>query len=780
MANEIGSTLLNSLTKSTFDIGNMSKVISEAEVAGPRAIVERGQTKATTELDALKYLQTNLDAFNTYVEDISSPSLFSEKQVSSSNEAVVSVTAAEDAAVGTYSIESRQLAQTHTQISNKTYSSPFDSISNGILAIEVGGQVQNITVDATNNTLEGLQKVINNGDYGVTASVINNGGSYQLMFSSKQQGAAGEMSISGLTDLDTNGLTTTADAQDAVMVINGLEVSNSTNSFDQVIEGVTFKLNSAAVGQANNVNVSQDPQKVVDTIKSFVDVYNQLNTIFDELSSYDSGDLTEEELASDEYKYYGDLAGNATLREVSSNLKDALSGSVAEISGTFNSLSVIGVTFNLDGGLELDETVLTDAATNNMSALSILFSRGGSSPDSLINVIGGNENTKAGNYALNITQLAERATVLGGAATVSTDEQVSSERITDSSSVLTVDAGASLDVTIGGVNQVIDLSGIAQAYNTKDEVATALQGALDTAYGGSVATVSYDVSQARFEINANTAQGAVSIGAVSGLDNQGFITGQTYTGQGLIDISAGDSTFNVVVDDSVSSSVTVQQGRYTLEELAAKMTANINANTDVVSSGNSVSVAVNGGALEVSSNRFGGFSTVELTGFSANFSNSGFSVDATDTGLSVDGTLTTASGVLNIGAYADTKDGRMINISDFAIIGGADAEVRGLQFEVFGGALGARGDLTFSQGFGSRMEEAVSNLFDEDTGVLVRRMDTLTDKIDGYEEKTKDIDARYEKLELKYRMQFAMLQSFMSNAESTRNQLMAQFSNNNR
>ena len=120
MANEIGSTLLNSLTKSTFDIGNMSKVISEAEVAGPRAIVERGQTKATTELDALKYLQTNLDAFNTYVEDISSPSLFSEKQVSSSNEAVVSVTAAEDAAVGTYSIESRQLAQTHTQISNKS------------------------------------------------------------------------------------------------------------------------------------------------------------------------------------------------------------------------------------------------------------------------------------------------------------------------------------------------------------------------------------------------------------------------------------------------------------------------------------------------------------------------------------------------------------------------------------------------------------------------------------------------------------------------------------
>lgn len=779
MSNEIGSTLLNSLTKSTFDIGNMSKVIAEAEVAGPRAIVERGQTKATTELDALKYLQMNLEAFNTYVTDISSPSLFSEKQVSSSNEAVVSITASEDAVVGSYSIESRQLAQTHTQISNKTYSSPYDTISNGTLSIEVGGQVQNITVDATNNTLDGLQKVINSGDYGVTASVINNGGSYQLMFASKEQGAAGEMTISGLTDLDVDGLTTTADAQDAVMVINGLEVSSSTNTFDEVIEGVSFQLNSAAVGQTNNVNVTQDPQNVVDTIKSFVDVYNQLGSILEELGKYDTSDLTDEQLESEEYQFYGDLAGNSTLREIKSSLKESLSGSIAEISGTYNSLAVAGLTFNLDGELELDESVLNDAVNADMAGLSALFTKGGSSDDSLINVVGGNENTQAGSYALDITQLAERAFVTGGAATVSADEQVSGARITDSSSALTVDAGASLDITVGGVNQVIDLSGIAQTYNTKDEVAAALQAELDTAFGGSVATVSYDVSQARFEINANVGQGAATINTSTGLDSQGFTTGQAYAGQGLIDLTAGDATFDVKVDDSTTSTVTIQQDRYTLEELAAKMTTNINANADVTSSGNSVSVSVNGGALEVSSTRFGAFSAVELTGFSANFANSGFTADLTDTGLSVDGTLTTATGTINIGAYADSKDGRVINISDYAMIGGEEAEVRGLQFEVFGGALGARGDLNFSQGFGSRIEEAVNNLFDEDTGVLYRRMDTLTDKLETYDEKTKDIDLRYEKLELKYRMQFAMLQSFMSSSEATRNQLSAQFSNNN-
>lgn len=779
MANEIGSTLLNSLTRSTFDIGNMSKTIAEAEVAGPRAIVERGELKARTELDGLKYLQTNLLAFNSYVTDLSSATLFMEKQAQSSNDAVVSVTAATNAVVGSYSIESKQLAQSHTMVTNKTYSSPFDTISNGTLSIQVSGQTHNITVDATNNTLEGLQNVINSGDYGVTASVINNGGVYQLMFTSKEQGAAGQVNISGIADFDVNGLTTTADAQDAVMVLNGMEISNSTNSFDNVVDGVTFQLNSVATGQTQQINIGQDSQKVVDAVKSFVDVYNQLNTIFDELSSYDTQGLTEEQLASEEYKFFGDLAGNSTLRDVRTQIKESLSGSIAELGANYNTLSNIGVKFNLDGELELDEAVLNNAVTNDMEALSLMFATGGTGPDNFINVTGGNDRTQTGSYELNITQLAERATVTGGAATVSADEQVSGNRITDSAAALTIDAGASLDITIGGVNQLIDLSGIAGTYNTKDDVAAALQAQLDAAYGGSVAAVNYDVANARFEITANVGQGAVTVNTSTGLSNQGLTSGQSYTGQGLIDLTGVDSTFNVKVDDSLTSGVTISQGRYTLEELASTMTTAINSNADVKASGDSVSVSIVGGALNVSSNRFGGSSAIELTGFSASFANSGFTADLTDLGQNVDGTLTTASGVLNIGAYASLDDGRKIVISDFAMIAGQEAEVRGLEFEVLGGTLGVRGNLNYTQGFASRLEEAVNGFFDADTGVVERRMGSLETKLEGYEEKTKDIDSRYERLEMKYRLQFAMLQSIMSNADMTRNQLIAQFSNNN-
>lgn len=64
-----------------------------------------------------------------------------------------------------------------------------------------------------------------------------------MMFTSKESGASGEISLSGLTDFDTAGFTTTAEAQDAVMVLNGLTVTSESNQFDSVIEGVTFNLN---------------------------------------------------------------------------------------------------------------------------------------------------------------------------------------------------------------------------------------------------------------------------------------------------------------------------------------------------------------------------------------------------------------------------------------------------------------------------------------------------------------------------------------------------------
>ncbi len=772
MANDIGTTLLNSLTKSTFDSGNMAKVMAEASVAGPREILDKKVEKNNSELAALRYLETNMQAFNSYLVDLSSPDLFKSLSVSSSDESVVSVQATGQAVTGNYLIESKQLAQAHTVVSNKTYTSVSDTIATGTLNISVGGSTKSIVVDASNNTLQGLQAAINNGDYGVNASIVNNGGQYQIMFSSKNTGAASSIALSGLADFDVDGLTTTAEARDAVMSINGLNIANSTNDFSGVVDGLTIQLKSVS-SAVQSVNVASDTQKIVDTVSSFVEVYNQLDTILDDLGSYRTLSAAEEE--SPEFDYFGDLSGSSLLRDLKGQLRDALSGRIDQLSDP-NTLASVGISIDRDGQMVLDQGTLEAVATNNLEALGLVFSKGGSSTDPLINVIGGSERTVAGSYAVDITQVAERATVSGGAVTFAPNEyRVSGGRVFDAQAALTIETGASLQLSLnGGANLAIGLT--AGSYATKDDVALQMQQDINAALAGPTVTVAYDTAQSRYEIT--TADGTLDLSGVTNLSNQGFSENTVYSGEGLIDLSAGAGSFDVSINGSTSVTASIAADKYTLDELAYALQNSINGLTEVSASNASVSVSTVGGVLNIASDRYGFASNVSLSNF-VNLGNAGLTADLSDTGVNLDGTITTATGSLSLGAYVDAEDGRKVKISDFAVIGGEPAEVRGLEFEVLGGLTGARGDINFSQGFASRLEDTIQRLFEDENGLVKNRIESLSDKNEDYEEKREKLDARYDKLLLKYQLEFGALQALLSSTEQTSDFLTATFSNNN-
>ena len=373
MANEIGTTLLNTLTNSTFDSGNMAKVLAEAGVASSRSNLESKQTSTTTELSALSYLQSNVEAFQSYLSDLSSPTLFQSRSVTSSDDSVISIQSNGVPVTGAYQVKSLQLAQSHTLVANQTFSSASDTLSTGTLSIGVGGQTQSIVIDSSNNTLEGLQSIINNGNYGVSASIINNGGNYQLMFSSKESGAASEISVSGLTEFDTSGFTTTSEAQDALMSINGLVVSNNSNTFDDVIDGLQINLKSTSQS-TQSLSVASDAEGITNTISDFVDVYNQLDTILDDLGSYKQ--LTDEEAESEDNAYFGDLAGSSLLRDLKSQIRESLSGAIPQLTDP-NTLASAGLSFDTGGQLSLDTTVLNNLVTNNLEGLANVFAKNG-------------------------------------------------------------------------------------------------------------------------------------------------------------------------------------------------------------------------------------------------------------------------------------------------------------------------------------------------------------------------------------------------------------------
>lgn len=771
MANEIGTTLLNSLTNSTFDIGNMAKVLAEAGVASPRATLETKETKANTELSALNYLQSNVEAFQSYLGNLSTPTLFQGRAVTSSDDSVISVQSNGVPVTGSYQVKSLQLAQAHTLVANKSYSSTSDIISMGTLSIGVGGQTQNIVIDNSNNTLEGLQNIINNGDYGVNASIINNGGNYQLMFSSKQAGAASEITLSGLADFDTNGFTTTSEAQDALMSINGLVVSNNSNTFDDVIDGLQISLKSVSLQSTQSLSVSSDSETISNTVLDFVDVYNQLDTILDDLGSYK--ELTEDEAASEDYAFFGDLAGSSLLRDLKGQIRDSLSGAISQLTDP-NTLAAAGLSFDLEGKLSVDTTTLNNLITNNLDGLANVFAKSGQTTDPLMNVTGSSDKTQAGSYAVNISQLAEKATVVGGVTTFAANEyRLAGGVVYDPVQALNIESGAGFQISINGgaATQVNFTQG---SYATKDLVAAQIQSDINTQTGQAV-SVAYDPSQGRFEITNTT--GTVDVSSATLLGNQGFNSG-SYASEQLMDFSGAAVSFDVSIDGSTATQATISAGKYTLNEFAERMRTSINNLSETSSSGASVSVSTEGGVFSVVSNRYGVSSDVTLSNFS-NATNAGFSADLSDQGQNVDGTITTAAGTLSLGAYADSEDGRKIKISDYAVIASEPADVRGLEFQILGGTTGSRGDIVFSQGFASRVNETINNLLSDDNGLVSDRIDSLTNKLSDYEEKTTKLDARYETLLLKYQLQFSSLQSLLSSSQQTSDFLTATFSNNN-
>ena len=694
MANEIGSSLLNAMTRTGIDVGSMSKIIAEAEVAGPRSILDRSEKRFSTELNALNYLQSNLSAFNTYVTDLTSPDLFKVRNATSSNDAIVSVSATTSAVPANYSVESVQLAQSHTMVAGRVFNSRDDMIPQGELVING----QRVVIDGTNNTLEGLQRAINAQDIGVSASVINNAGQFQLMLSSQQTGASSQFGVSGaagddlfdyfsadadkfdvLRDASLNPL---SEGRDALMRINGVEVSSSSNTFDDVISGLTFNLNGLSTS-AQSVSVSRDTQKPVDVIKDFVNVFNQLQDILKNLGSYTK--LSEDEKEDPENEFKGDLAGNSILRDLRTQIRSTISGALEGATGSFNTLSSVGVSFDRFGMLELDEQTLNSVASANMDALAGLFATGGKASDPMVNFLGGSTRTQQGSFDLEITRVAQRATLAS-------------------------------DVAVGAVN-------------------------------------------------------------LEGMD-------------------IASRTFSVKVDDSATVDIVLGEVNYaSAQDFAKALTHAINSNSSVKSVSGEVSAFIDGdGLLNLSSNRYGSGSRLELD--LTQIAGSGFTDPAkNDRGVNVDGYLVMSDGVsrVNIGAYADLSDGRKVKISDFARdSSGNAAQVRGLEFEVLGGAAtpsdtGAgfygepRGSLTFTQGFASNLFETVNGLLDANDGVIGRRINSLASNIEQLDEKREKIDLRYEKLELRYRMQFSMMQSILAEMQGTRDFLTSTFNrpNNN-
>ncbi|MFC5528958.1 flagellar filament capping protein FliD [Cohnella yongneupensis] len=164
------------------------------------------------------------------------------------------------------------------------------------------------------DTLDTLLGAINS-DAGaaVTATIDATTGKLTI----KSDGS-GSVAVSGDLFAKFN-LSGEAVGQNAKVVINGIETERASNTFTE--NGVTITLNALSAGSATTLNITSDTDKVVDSIKTFINQYNDLlETVNDKVNEEryrKFPPLTSEqkaEMSEDEIKLWEDKAKSGLIR----------------------------------------------------------------------------------------------------------------------------------------------------------------------------------------------------------------------------------------------------------------------------------------------------------------------------------------------------------------------------------------------------------------------------------------------------------------------------------
>ena len=364
--------------------------------------IESGvETPWKAQLATLQAQDTAFSTIGTQLSTLSSAlgsltnfdGLFASKQGSSSNTDVLSLTSASTNAVaGSHTIVVNNLAQTSSYYSGEL-GAATDTLS-GSLTLQIGsGTAKTITADASTNTLTSLAAAINQGSYGVTASVVSDTNGSRLSLVSQTSGGGGQIrATSNLTDTASSSAVNFTQGQagaDASLTVDGLTTTSASNTVTNAIPGVTFQLLSAPANTPIQVQITNDNSSIESAVQSVVTAYNAIVASIKTQEGKDSTGAAEP------------LYADPTLALLQTQLSQALFGGAA--SGSVKNITQLGLSVQPDGTLSLDADTLDSALNANYSDVEGFFQQTGSFGQSLtstLNNLGSSSTTGAISLAL--------------------------------------------------------------------------------------------------------------------------------------------------------------------------------------------------------------------------------------------------------------------------------------------------------------------------------------------------------------------------------------------
>lgn len=274
----------------------------------------------------------------------------------SSDNSTVSVTNSGAISPATYTISkitSIASAAAETSVSGFADSTSAPVSATGIMKLVVGSNTYAINLAPGQNNLNGLTDAINKLGAGVTASVLTTGTGATpdyLSVSANNTGATTLQVIDDPTGVANNILTSTNQGSNAVFQLNGLPVSQSTNTVNGVVPGMTFNiLNTTQPGQTVTLSLQSDPSQLSDALNTFVQNYNSL---VDQVNAQVGPSA-------------GLLSGDIMIRTIENDLRQV---TTYQGTGSVGSLADLGVTLDATGHMSFDATQINNMAPAQLSA----------------------------------------------------------------------------------------------------------------------------------------------------------------------------------------------------------------------------------------------------------------------------------------------------------------------------------------------------------------------------------------------------------------------------
>ncbi|MEE9604438.1 MAG: flagellar filament capping protein FliD, partial [Candidatus Scalindua sp.] len=553
----------------------------------------------------------------------------------------------------------------------------------------------------------------------------------------------------------------TTAGQDSKVEIDGVAVTRSSNSIDDIISGVTIDLARVESGTTVNLTISRDTDSIKSSVNDFITEYNDIIEFINQQFTFD-----------EDTESSGVLAGESVLRTIKNTIQSTIVSTNSLLPNNNNALSLIGITSDKNGKLSLDDSDFLSAINTDFNAVRRLFTPEATTTSGEVTYISHTKETVVGDYAVVINTVATQATVTGAgdlSGGIGGVGDILDYKITD---------------TLTGREATIILDGSSNG-SSLDNIVNAINSELATEY-----------TEIRVGDNAQLAGGL----PITSSTTFGAIDGETLNQNDEVISISGTTRTGISINNSFTISdkdtTTMQDFLSSIEDTYNnEVSATINSSGEIVLTDNTVgdsllTITISepvgkgvdfGNVLDTNTGGVTGRYAMEITASKSgnnlvithdNYGNSnGFSTSETVVGGAPTLPGTTAGSPYSGTDVAGTINGEAATglgqiLSGDAPATGETTSVEDLSIMVTSTTTGAKGNVKLTIGVAEEMYRELDFFTDQFDGLITVRIDGLQDTIDNLQDTINDMELRLAMEQIRLENQFVQLELSLSRLQS--------------